>query len=34
MIRWLRIKLRIICPVCGEKFWTFTYMKPRKCGCP
>jgi ribosomal protein L37E len=33
MIRYLLIKLHIICPRCGEQFWTFTYGKPRKCGC-
>jgi hypothetical protein len=33
MIHWLLIKLRIICPKCGEKFWTWSYGKV-KCGCP
>lgn len=33
MIRYLLIKLGIICPKCGEKFWTFTYGKARRCGC-
>lgn len=26
-------KIRKYCPKCGEKFWTFTYGKPPKCGC-
>jgi hypothetical protein len=33
MIRYLFIKLGIICPKCGEKHWTFTAFKPQKCGC-
>jgi hypothetical protein len=32
MIHYLLIKLGVICPKCGEKYWTFTYGKPRKCG--
>ena len=33
MIRYLLNKLGIICPVCGEKCWRFTYGKPQKYGC-
>jgi len=33
MIRAILIRLGIICPKCREKYWTFTYMKPMKCGC-
>ena len=33
MSPYVLIKLRIICPVCKERYWTFTYGKPRKCGC-
>jgi hypothetical protein len=33
MIQYLLIKLGIICAKCKQKYWTFTYGKPPKCGC-